>query len=115
MHISQVIAGLEELIRTSDEVYSTYASAKSTYDNLSEHKKTIVATLAAKSEAKSATQKESDAYASDHYSDYLKGLSGANSEYLQAMAKVKTLEVKLACYQSLNKLLTKELEINTNN
>lgn len=109
MEQQQIIQGLEGLLSRVDGIYSAYATAKADYENIYEHKKTKLSSLMAAYPG-SVSARESEALASGEYAEYLKTLDEANKAYLQTYAQVKGLDIKLACYQSLNKQIIKELE-----
>lgn len=108
----QIAAELERIAVESATVWEDYAIAKATFENLSEYKKVVLARAFRRSEATSDKRKEAEALTSEDYKEFYEGYEVANTEYLKNLAKVKHLEISLACMQSLNKLTAAELNNN---
>jgi hypothetical protein len=108
----QIAEELSSIAMDSEKIWKDYSTAKATYENLSEYKKVMFAQAFARSDAKSDKKREMEATTSIEYVRYLNGLAQANHDYLKALAEVKSLEIRLAAMQSLNKLTAAELNHN---
>lgn len=108
----QIAEELSRIALEADAIWKHYSKSKSNFENLNEYKKVMFAKAFAQSDAKSDKKREMEATTSAEYVRYLEGLAAANNEYLQALAGVKSLEIRLASMQSLNKLTAAELNHN---
>tara|TARA_Y100000310_G_scaffold266480_1_gene277999 strand:+ start:345 stop:602 length:258 start_codon:yes stop_codon:yes gene_type:complete len=80
------------------------------YENLQEHSKPLLASIALNFEGSEA-KKEKQALASEEYKQHVLGLNTAREAYLKKWASYKNLEINLSVAQSLNKATTSEINI----
>lgn len=110
MDLNQINKGLELIAESSYKVYHYYAKTKADYENLKKHRDSMrsMISIMKYSGAKSEAEKKRLSEADPDYINYQAGLDQAERKYLKASASVKTLEIKLSCYQSLSKNYLKD-------
>ena len=110
MELSQIQLGLETLSAETSETYENYHNSKTEYDQINKQDKTVLACYELKHSETGKSQAEIQrlALADPEYKEYLRGLNEARKIMNKALAKVKTLEIRLSCYQSLSKNYLKE-------
>lgn len=114
--------GLEALGRQvkDEQIYEKYYQSKTIFENLDQQTKTILAQaeIEVRNESKnvevSITQAEINrfALASTLYQDHIKALNLAREAMNAALAKVKSIEIRLEVYRSLNKHIEKQDNLN---
>jgi hypothetical protein len=105
MEIITVQKRLEEAYGQIDQVTKHYHRAKTNFETLDKHTKTILASEATKVEG-SESERNRRALASDTYAIHEKATQEARKEYNRCNALLKGLELKVEVLRSLNKHLT---------
>jgi|SRR3990167_1110989 len=104
MELRTIQQQLEELIQHTSKILKNYHEAKTNYENLEEMKKPILATIEIRYlDLKTQNEIARSALADTEYKEYLAGLATARKAYNEAWARLKSLEIKKDCLQSLNK------------
>jgi len=84
-------------------IYHRYYEAKSTFENLEEQKKTMLAVSEMKQLNGTQTEITRKALVDSDYLEFLEGLAQARIIMNRTFAKLKALEARLDIYRSLNK------------
>ena len=105
MDLFNIQKNLETLHDQVDTITKQYHEAKTLYENLDKHSKTIQAVISMDyegSESKILRMALND----DQWKDYETSLKAARKEYNRAWALLEGIKIKLSCLQSLGKHLT---------
>jgi len=108
MDLTEINRGLSSIVTKCNSVYAEFARAKAEHESLDNHKKTILAVCELKHNEGSQAEIARKGLADEDYRKHLVALDHSAVSYAQALANVKALETKLACYQSLSKNYMRE-------
>jgi len=92
-------------------VWKEYASAKAKSEMLSESKKSVIASIASKTEAKSEATRERVARASDEFKQYLYGVQQARQKELELKYELDSLNMDFEYQRSMNSIKKKEINL----
>ena len=112
MQPQDIIAKLENILKSAPEVTEAFYATKAVYENIKQQEKPNLAVIAQSFEGSEAAR-ERQALASDEHTLYLQGLEEARRKHYAAMAKFKRLELALAVCQSMNKIMTAQINISS--
>jgi len=110
MNPNEIIDRLNDILKTAPKVCNEYYDTKATYENLKELQKFMIAAIG-KGFTGSEASREREALGSQEYKDYLKGLENARTEHYKALSLFKRMEIALAVCQSMNKIMTAQINI----
>lgn len=97
---------LEEIIKATDGILKEYHEAKTEFENLDEQKKPTLAACEIKYlDCGTQTEITRKALNDSIYKLHVTALNNARADFNKAWARLKGLEIKLACLQSINKYL----------
>ena len=115
--------GLEKLGRQiqNEQIYEKYYQAKTTFENLDQQTKTILAQaeIEVRNESKNIeipiTQVETTRFAltSGAYRKHIIALNDSRKEVNDTLAKVKSVELRIEVYRSLNRHLQSQDQFNS--
>lgn len=98
--IPLIAAKLEKWIKESEEAGKAWAKAKTLYDSIEDHRKSMLAGVMS-SYSGSVASKETQALADDRYGHFLDGLAEARGRFLEAQVGYDNAKLKVDALRTI--------------
>ena len=111
MELHEIEEKMREAVKNIEKIGTQYAEAKALSWLMQEQRKVVLATEAAKSEAKSAIAKEQEALQSEAYKLHLEGTKEAIGEEHRLKATYERWYAQYECCRSMMSVTKKQMEL----